>query len=617
MEDFIFGSFASDELKLLHERARARGIQHGAHITPADPQPGEPVMLAVTVGPDAALDHLACYYTADGQEPDGSHGVARVGQTVPLRRVAVEWSPFLWGYAERWEAVLPPQPEGTLVRYRISGWRDDGAELWADWPPVRIAVERATAAFFAGQRPPVGVSLPVSPQPTPFAYSVDRLETPAWARQAVVYQIFVDRFNVGGGRPFARHASLRDVFGGTLIGIAEKLDYIAALGATAIWLTPIFASPSVHRYDTTDFFAIDPRVGTADDLRALVQAAHARGIRIILDLVCNHVSNQHPFFQQARADPASPYRDWFTFDPAYPHGYRTFFNVAAMPRLNTAAPAVRDYLIDVARYWLTEYDVDGFRLDHANGPEHAFWSEFWRACKAAKADCWCFGEIVEPPTVLHGYLGRLDGTLDFGLCDLLRRAFARGSLDLATLAQQVERHLAFFPQAFSMPSFVDNHDMDRFLYLAGGEKRRLQLAALAQMTLPHPPIVYYGTEVGLSQSESREGGGGLELSRLPMPWDEQQDRALLDWYRRLIALRRAHPAIWTGQRTTLQADETTWCYRIDGQGETLVVALHSGATPRRIDLPASLTLRLQVGGVEAADGEVELASLSGGIWELD
>lgn len=615
MEDFIFGSFASDELKLLHERAQVRGIQHGARIDPADPQPDEPVTITVTVGPDLTLGHLACTYTTDGQAPAGSRGVARVGQALPLTRVAAEWHPFLWAYGERWEVTLPPQPEGTLVRYAVSGWRDDGGpELWADWPPVRLQVERATAAFFAGQPAPVSFPFPAQPQPTPFAYSVDRLETPGWAREAVVYQIFVDRFNPGGGRSFAQPASLRDFFGGTLAGIAEKLDHVASLGATAIWLTPIFASPTVHRYDTTDFFAIDPRLGTADDLRTLVQAAHARDIRVILDLVCNHVSNQHPFFQQAHADPASPYRDWFTFDPAYPHGYRTFFNVAGMPKLNTANPAVRDHLVEAARYWLSEYDVDGFRLDHANGPDHAFWSEFWTACKATKPDCWCFGEIVEPPTTLRSYLGRLDGTLDFTLCDLLRRTFARGSLDMAALAQQVERHAGFFPPGFSLPSFVDNHDMDRFLYLAGGDKQRLQLAALVQMTLPHPPVIYYGTEVGLSQTENKAGGGGLELSRLPMPWGAEQDGKLLGWYRQLVALRRMHPAIRTGQRTTLLADETTWCYRIDGDERTLWVALHTGAEPRRIEPPDDFALRHQVGTIEAVPGQATLGPWSGGVW---
>ncbi len=607
---------------MLHARVRACGLQHGVHITPADPLPGESVTLVVTVGPDLALDQLACYYTTDGREPAGSKGKAHVGQAIPLERIAVEWHPFLWGYVERWEGVLPPQPEGAIVRYRIGGWRGNASEVWADWPPVQVQVERATAAFFAGQQTPVHLPFSSEPQPTPFAYSVDRLASPTWAREAVVYQVFVDRFNRGGGRPFAQPGSLRGFFGGTLAGVTEKLDYIADLGATCIWLSPIFASPTYHGYDTTDFYAVEPRLGSNGDLRRLVQAAHARGLRVLLDLVCNHVSDQHPFFQEARSDPASPYRRWFTFAPAYPHGYRTFFNVASMPRLDTAHPAVRDYVIQVARYWLTEYDVDGFRLDHANGPDHAFWTDFWRACKAAKPDCWCFGEIVEPPSVLYGYLGRLDGCLDFHLCDLLRRVFAHAALDLAGLERQVSRHEAFFPSAFTRPSFLDNHDMDRFLYLAGEDRWRLQLAMLVLATLPGPPIIYYGSEVGLNQTRSRGEGRGLEMSRLPMEWGDEQDAELLAWYRRLIAARRAHQAIWQGKRVTRFVDSTTWCYCIEGMGGPLVVAVHIDSEPRclRIEPFADKGLEplIQAGGAKAAWEEgtlvLDLPSCSGGIW---
>lgn len=621
IEDFIFGTFASDELKLLHARAEARGLQHAARITPADPLPGEPVTLTVTVGPDLTLNHLACYYTTDGTQPQGRLGQARVGQVIPLERTDVEWHPFLWTYIERWEGALPPQPEGTVVRYQIGGWREpEGPEVWADWPPVALQVERATAAFFAGKPPSEDLPLPAQPQPTDFAYSVDRLGPPDWAQEAVVYQVFVDRFNPGRGRPFAQPDSLQGFFGGTLAGVTERLDYIADLGATALWLSPIFASPTCHGYDTTDFYTIEPRLGTHNDLRLLVQEAHARGIRVILDLVCNHVSDRHPFFQAAQADPASPYRAWFTFDPAYPCGYRTFFNVAAMPRLNTAHAAVQEYLIGVARHYLTEYGVDGFRLDHANGPDLAFWTAFWTACKRVKPDCWCFGEVVEPPPSLSRFFGRLDGCLDFHLCDLLRKAFGRGTLDLSRLEQEISRHETFFPPGFTRPSFVDNHDMERFLYLVGDDRERLKLAALVQMTLPGPPIIYYGTEVGLSQPYGRGEGRGLEGGRMPMAWGSEQDAELLGWYRHLLALREAHPAIWAGERRTLYADEGVWAYQIS---EELLAAVNAGPDHRQVPVhPSGVVNRrhpsVGVGAAQAAWEEdalwLSLPPWSGGIW---
>jgi len=584
------------------------------------------VTLVVTAGPDLSLDHLVCYYTADGQQPDGDRGAARVGQVVPFRRCAVEWNTFAWGYVERWECALPPQPEGVLVRYHVGGWNEDaGREVWADAPSVYQQIEQATAAFFARRSISEALASVAPARPTPFAYSADRLAPPDWAREAVVYHVFVDRFHPGSGRKFARPDSLRGFFGGTLVGVTEKLDYVADLGATCIWLSPIFATPTHHGYDATDYYTVDPRWGSNDDLRHLVQEAHARDMRVLLDLVCNHVSVQHPIFQQALADPASPYREWFTFGDEHAHGYRTFFNVATMPRINTAHPAAQDYLIQVARHWLTEYDVDGFRLDHANGPALAFWTEFWTACKAVKPDCWCFGEVVEPPTSLLRYTGRLDGLLDFHLCDLLRRALGRGAGDLFDLERSLARHERFFPPHLSRPSFFDNHDMDRFLYFAGEDQRRLRLAALALMTLPGPPILYYGTEVGLSQAQGRGEGRGLEVARQAMLWGDEQDRDLLAWFRRLVHARRAHPVIWQGERTTLHVDETTWVYALGGGGDRLLVALNADSRARSLTvdvaalgLPDGAELRELLGGgaasVREGEATLSLPALTGGFW---
>ncbi len=233
-----------------------------------------------------------------------------------------------------------------------------------------------------------------------------------WARQAVIYQIFVDRFYPGGGRDWLQTTDLRGFCGGTLWGVAEKLDYVAELGADCLWLSPIFPSPSHHGYDATDLMHVEPRLGGDEALRALVEQAHARGIRVLLDLVCNHISDEHPIFREARSNPASPHRSWFTFDDSE-IGYRTFFGVRSMPQVNLANPAARAWMIDTARYWLREFDVDGYRLDYANGPGPDFWTDFWAACKAEKPDCYCFGEVVDAPVVQRTYVGRLDGCLDF------------------------------------------------------------------------------------------------------------------------------------------------------------------------------------------------------------
>lgn len=536
MEEFTFGTLATDELKLIHHRAARRGLQHGHALTPRDPRPGEPVTLRVSIGPDLAADHVACYYTLDGSEPAGGRGLASTGHALMLERGDVVWDTLVWGYLTTWQATLPAQPEGTVVRYRIGAWSGEGQETFADWPDVQATVEQVAAAFFKG-RPPPQVASGDPGQGHIFTYHVDRLGPPAWARQAVIYQVFVDRFYPGDSRDWLQTSDLSGFCGGTLWGVMDKLDYIAALGATCLWLSPVFVSPSHHGYDAIDLTHVEPRLGGDDALHALVAEAHARGIRVLLDYACNHISDQHPIFQAARSDPDSPYRGWFTFDDSA-IGYRAFFGVPSMPQMNAAHPGARAWLIDVARFWLREFDVDGYRLDYANGPGPDFWSDFWSACKAEKPGCFCFGEVIDAPDAQRTYVGRLDGCLDFHLADALRRTFAFGRWTEADLERFLARHLAFFPDDFLRPTFLDNHDMDRFLYVAGGDQEVLRRAAAVQMRLPGPPIIYYGTEVGLNQSVSTRDGLGLEVSRVPMTWGAEQDHELLAYFQALIRERR-------------------------------------------------------------------------------
>ncbi len=537
MEEFIFGTWATDELKLVHHRAEQSGLQHRHALSPRDPQPDRPVTLTIHAGPELRVEQVACYYTVDGSEPAGSRGVAHHGAVVAFRPAGVEWDSLVWGYVQQWECALPPQPLGTAVRYQIGAWAADAPEIFADWPAVKDVAEQASAAFFAGK------PRPATPPGDPgrrhtFAYRVDRQGPPEWARQAVIYHVFVDRFYPGGGRGWLQTDDLRGFCGGTLWGVAEKTEYIAGLGATCIWLSPTFVSPSHHGYDATDLERVEPRLGGGDALHAVVEAAHRCGIRVLLDYPCNHLSNQHPFFVAAQSNPAGPYRDWFTFNESAV-GYRSFFGVPTLPEINVSNPAVRRWLIDIARYWLREFDVDGYRLDYANGPGPDFWSDFWAACKQEKPDCFCFGEVVDAPHEQMRYVGRLDGCLDFHTGDALRRTFAHQSWTEGQLDRFLERHLGYFPADFLRPTFVDNHDMDRFLTIANGDKGALRRAAGVQMQLPGPPIIYYGTEVGLMQEGSTRQGLGLHVSRVPMAWGDEQDKELLDYYQKIIRERRS------------------------------------------------------------------------------
>lgn len=535
--DFIFGTFATDELKLVHHRAAHNGVQHLHRLDPVDPLPGEPVFLSVTIGIDTAADHVACYYTLDGSQPAGSRGRAQNGHVRFLEKRAVVWDAIAWGYVAHWQGELPPQPEHTVVRYRIGAWTDDGPEIFADWPVAQDVAEQAAAAFFRGDSIQE-ITIPTPGEGHSFSYHVDNLLPPAWARDAVIYEIFVDRFYPGDDQEWRPARDLQDIHGGTLWGVRDKLDYIEALGATCIWLTPIWKSPSTHGYDIIDYYTIEPRLGGEEALSALVEAAHQRGIRIVLDMVCNHISSASPVFQDALNSPNSPYRDWFSFDDSEA-GYRTFFGVRSMPQINAENPAARQWLYDIAQYWINRAGVDGYRLDYANGPGPGFWVDFRAACRAANPESFCFGEIVDQPASILPYIGRLDGCLDFQMEEALRATFAHQTSTPDDFWRFVERHYAYFAQAgdFIMPTFIDNHDMDRFLYMANGDKTRLKAAAAAQMKLPQPPIIYYGTEVGLSQRADKSAAG-LEVSREPMLWGDDQDQDLLASYRELLAHRR-------------------------------------------------------------------------------
>ena len=264
----------------------------------------------------------------------------------------------------------------------------------------------------------------------PFNHRADRFAAPAWTRDAVVYNIFPDSFAAGkrlapNGAPPCR--------GGTVRGVTENLDYIASLGFNCIYLNPIFAARSYHRYDTLDYYRIDPHMGAEDDLRDFVRRAHALGIRVILDGVFNHVSSDHPFFRDVlEKGRASRYYSCFYALPETPRlpaagelpGYTCFSYVADMPKTNTADPFLRQYFCDVGAYWVRKFDVDGWRLDVANELDDGFLRAFRASVKAAKSDALIVGEVWE--NAAH-YLGgdMLDSAMNYDFRRYCRRDNAR------------------------------------------------------------------------------------------------------------------------------------------------------------------------------------------------
>jgi glycosidase len=437
----------------------------------------------------------------------------------------------------------------------------------------------------------------------------------------MVYQVFVDRFNPGADRAWLNPPTLAGFCGGTLRGVTEKLDYIAGLGANTLWLTPIFPSPSHHGYDATDLFEIEPRLGSKQDLRQLLDAAHARGLRVLLDFVANHWSDRHLTFQQAICDRSSPYVSWYTFND-YPHEYESFFGVKDLPQVNLRHPAARRHMLEAAAYWL-EFGVDGYRLDYAIGPTRDFWADFRRVTRSVRPDCWTFGEVVEPSDSQVSFHGLLDGCLDFILLEGIRQTFAFQRWDCTRFADFLDRHEAYFPLDFSRPSFLDNHDMNRFLWVVQGDKELLKLAALCQFTLAGAPVIYYGTEAGLSQvRDTRQDGRGLpEESRLPMPWGDEQDASLLGFYTQLVAVRNGRPSLRRGARQTLFVDPGGLAYVRRFAGESTAAAINLTDLARTIELPGAwprLALATHPGCAVQSLGSttrVELPARSGVILE--
>jgi cyclomaltodextrinase / maltogenic alpha-amylase / neopullulanase len=598
--EFIFGTLSTRAGRAQRARALHVGLQPADFLNPIDPRPAEPITVSVRAGLGITLQAATLHYTLDGAPPELD---APATMHVAMQRDSSQWDTLAWTYVETWSAIIPGQPAGTRVRYKITAIDDAGAAVACPHinltaPDLRQQPEAFDQRYLH--------RLLRDPSPQVYEFNVDDTAIPHWLHAAIIYQIFVDRFAPDPDQSFADGADLSSFLGGTLRGIIDRLDYVSELGVTCLWLTPIFPAPSHHGYDPTDYFSIEPRLGSEADFRALSDAAHQRGLRLVLDFVANHVSRRHPAFAAAQQDPVSPYRDWFFFRQ-YPDEYEAFYDVPDQPIVNTDHPAVRSYLIGAARHWLS-LGCDGFRLDHAHGATHAFWSAFRAATRSEKSDAATFGEITETPAVMRSFAGRMDGVLDFHVLELLRGFFAFQSITASQLDQALRQHYAYFGSELVLPTFLDNHDMNRFLWNAGGDTRRLKLAALCQFTLPQPPIVYYGTEVGVTQ---RQAVGRLEEARLPMPWGDQQDRALLAFYRDLIALRRQTTEVWSLPRETVHVDDVhgLYAYRC---GAYTVYLNNSAAPVTAVCQPGELVLTTDAAAA-LRSGELRLPPFAGAV----
>lgn len=558
----------------------AEQFRHDNTIRPYAPNSQQSVTITATSGITVDLVRAEIWYTTDGRLPDES------AHRLPMTAVSVDWRLHV-GFLQNWQAEVPAQAGGTAVRYRLAGWLRETPE---DAPPDLFA--RDGQGFWSFLQDDVPV--------TTFAYYVepDTAVGPAWMADAVIYHIFLDRYHPGNenGRfaagldPNARH-------GGTLRGVTRTLPYLADLGINCIWLSPLNISHTYHRYDATDLFVIDPDLGTNDDLRDLIEQAHERGIRVILDFVPSHISRHHPAFQAAQTDANAETASWFVFTE-WPDKYRCFLNVyPLLVSLDTNSATARQHLIENALYWINEFGMDGFRLDHVIAHGMDFWVEFRMALQGAKPDVVTIGEATDSADALQRYRGRLTHILDFPLATALRQTFGTEQWSVTQFDQFLQNYGRFMEDGPGRASFLDNHDMNRFRFVAGGSAARLKMAALCQFTLAPTPIIYYGTEVGLSHEVDRDAAenGGDHHLRADMPWDESEwDQDLLHFYRQLIRLRHEEAALRNGRikRIHLNADAQAVAYQCGG----LVAAFNLSDSEQYLPLKGAAEVVLTTGG---------------------
>lgn len=431
----------------------------------------------------------------------------------------------------------------------------------------------------------------------PSQFSCDLMRCQDWTRKTVAYQIFPERFAVGVSENRAKAINQEwgekptptSFYGGDLAGICQHLPYLEELGVNLLYLTPIFCSPSNHKYDTTDYERVDPAFGGNAALRELIEQAHARGIRVMLDGVFNHLSWEHPFFADAKKHGTrSAYYQWFFFSED--GSYRTFGSVPYMPKLNTGNPDVIRYFTDLAVKWMREYGVDAWRLDVSDEMSHRFLRHFREGVLAERPDAIIIGEDWHTAAQ---YLGgdEYDGTMNYGFAKACLDLLAFDTLTPSGFRDRLIRlyHARSVAASENMLNLLDSHDTDRFLTWAKGDARRYRTAVAMLFFYPGIPCIYYGDEIGL------EGGYDPDNRRC-FDWDrEHWDHETHALIQRLARLKR-QPALSLGS-FSLEEDDGLLRFIRSAPGQKLILTVNPNAEECR-GLPAFGHEITQIGGDE-------------------
>ncbi len=480
-------------------------------------------------------------------------------------------------------------------------------------------------------------------------------DVPAWAVGAVVYQIFPDRFADGepstsppGVRPWDEPPTSRGFQGGDLIGISQKVDYLVSLGVDLVYLNPVNVSPSNHRYDASDYHHVDPRLGGDEGLRLLVKELHAAGIRIMLDASLNHA---HPtwsaFADVVERGQESEYASWFQVDDWPPRvryrphlieegtwwaeverflpdetgltleaveddgkvfepTYDTWYGVPTMPRIDLADPGARQHALGIIRHWITEFDIDGWRMDVARYIDHDVWPDVRNAARQARHDVYLLAEIFgDTRRWLQG--DEFDATMNYTFRQLVLDWIGSRRIDAERFLEGYLRMLAMYSPAVTAVShnLIGSHDKPRFLTLAGEDRDRLRLGTFLQMTLPGAPGLYYGDEIGLV-------GGEDPGMRATFKWDGVDGEPLVEHLRSLGRIRREHDALRRGGFRLVAAQGEAFAFARTGDADVLV-AVNGGLSETELEMDVRGETVMTSGMAELTERGVRLGPLSGAV----
>ncbi|MCX6082181.1 MAG: glycoside hydrolase family 13 protein [Chloroflexi bacterium] len=426
----------------------------------------------------------------------------------------------------------------------------------------------------------------------------DNLDSPEWVKDAIFYQIFPERFANGNPEndpawvlPWGTPPTPQTFMGGDLQGVLDHLPYLCDLGVNVIYMTPVFTARSNHKYDTSDYFQVDPIFGDKELLKKLVTTAHENNIRVILDAVFNHCGDGFWAFQDViEKGRDSHYCDWFVLDKfpidQNPPNYQTCGGAGFLPKLNITNPSVKQYLLDAAVYWMEETDIDGWRLDVPWKVPLAFWREFRQKVKQIRPDAYIVAEAWRDGSRwLQG--DTCDAVMNYPMRDYILDYCARDAMDAEDFDHFVTRLYEIYGHAAPMQlNLLGSHDTARLLTLCGGDVSRAVLAFICMFTGIGAPMIYYGDENGMVGENDPD-------CRRCMDWDDGHwNETIRNAVKKLTNLRNEHPALRTGRYETLLTFNGVYAYR-RSLGDDQVIIVTNPRDMRKqltITLPASNTI---------------------------